>query len=145
MSFLLKRKIIHAAVTAAEKFIVEVIRMVPLCMIVVVGAIGTLIVNILRIAPICVIGVNAGLWAAPMFHSYYEELYFIVRILFYFFAIICGIKILAKLLKGEKNRQQTAWLRRLKGVKTSSSPYLSAYCRCEGPKRVWAIEIRVVL
>ncbi len=107
MSFLPKRKIIHAAVTAAEKFIVEVIRMVPLCMIVVVGAIATFIVNILRIAPIYVIGVNDGLWAAPMFHSYYEELYFIGWILTYLMLIfLLSRRICTKSLRSEPKPKQ---------------------------------------
>ena len=99
LSFLMQRKTTQAVVVAAETLIVKVLRMVPFCIIVFVGAVGTFIVNVLRIVSIFIIGVNVGAEAAAGFHSYYGELYFIAWILLYLFAIIYGSKILAKLRK----------------------------------------------
>jgi len=99
LSFLTQHKTIQAAVRAAERLIVNLLRMLPIFMIVVVGAVGTFIVNVLRIVSIYIIGLNSGAEAATAFHSYYGELYFIAWILIYFFAIIYGPKILTKLRK----------------------------------------------
>lgn len=99
LSFLMQRKTTRKAVLAAEALIVNVLRMVPVLTIVVVGAVGTFIVNVLRIASIYIIGINVGPEAAVVFHSYYGELYFIVWILLYLFAIIFGSRILRKLGK----------------------------------------------
>jgi len=62
-----------------------------------IGAIGTFIVNVLRIVSICVIGINSGASAAQMFHTYYGELFFIGWILAYPLAIIYTPKIWTKL------------------------------------------------
>lgn len=99
LSFLMQRKTIRAVVVAVETLIVNVLRMVPVLIIVFVGAVGTFIVNVLRIVSIFIIGFNVGAEAADRFHSYYGELYFIAWILLYLFAIIYGPKILAKLRK----------------------------------------------
>jgi len=99
LSFLTQHKTIQVAVRAAERLIVNLLRMLPIFMIVVVGAVGTFIVNVLRIVSIYIIGLNSGAEAATAFHSYYGELYFIAWILIYFFAIIYGPKILTKLRK----------------------------------------------
>jgi len=99
LSFLMQRETTQAVVMAVEKLIVDVLRMMPVLIVVVVGAVGTFIVNVLRIVSIFIIGVNVGEEAAAMFHSYYGEFYFIVWILFYLFAIIYGSKILIKLRK----------------------------------------------
>ena len=40
-----------------------------------VGAIGTFIINVLRIVTICIIGRNVGREAMKMFHNYYGELF----------------------------------------------------------------------
>ena len=48
-----------------------------------IGAVGTFIVNVLRIVSICIIGSTAGSEAAQLFHSYYGELYFVAWILAY--------------------------------------------------------------
>ena len=62
-----------------------------------VGAIGTFIVNVLRIVTICIIGVNSGPEAMHMFHNYYGELFFIAWIIIYPLTIIYGYKIWKKL------------------------------------------------
>lgn len=99
LSFPMQHVKIQAGIMAAERLIVNVLRMMPVFIIVFVGAVGTFIVNILRIASIVIIGVNVGEEAAMMFHTYYGELYFIAWILLYLFAIIYGPKILTKLWK----------------------------------------------
>lgn len=99
LSFPMQRMKTQAVVMAAERLIVNVLRMVPVFIIVFVGAVGTFVVNVLRIASIFIIGVNVGEEAAMMFHSYYGEVYFIAWILLYLFAIIYGPKILTKLRK----------------------------------------------
>lgn len=82
-SSLLERKLVHTAITAAETFFVNFLRMIPIYVIVVIGAVGTLIANILRIVYISTIGSKIGSEAAQLFHSYYGELYFIAWILIY--------------------------------------------------------------
>lgn len=62
-----------------------------------IGAIGTFLVNLLRIVSICVIGVHMGPAALKMFHEYYGELFFIVWIILYLMVIIYGGRILAKI------------------------------------------------
>lgn len=62
-----------------------------------VGAIGTFIINVLRIVTICIIGINVGREAMNMFHNYYGELFFIAWIIAYPLTIIYGRKIWAKL------------------------------------------------
>lgn len=64
---------------------------------VVIGAIGTFIVNILRIVSICLIGVQKGAEALRIFHEYYGELFFIVWIIAYLLIIIYGAQILTKM------------------------------------------------
>lgn len=64
---------------------------------VVIGAIGTFLVNLLRIVSICVIGVHMGPEALRMFHEYYGELFFIVWIIAYILIIIYGGQILTKM------------------------------------------------
>ena len=71
--------------------------MAPIYTIVVIGAFGTFIVNVLRIVSIYITGINAGANAAQMFHTYYEELFFIGWILAYPIAIIYTPKIWTKL------------------------------------------------
>lgn len=88
ISSLLERKKIHTAIIAAETFVVNVLRMVPIYIIVVVGAVGTFIVNILRIVSICTIGAKIGSEAAQLFHSYYGELYFIAWIIIYLIILL---------------------------------------------------------
>lgn len=80
---LLKHRIIHTTILVAEKFFVNALRMIPIYIIVAVGAVGTFIANIIRIVSICIIGVEKGSEAAQLFHSYYGELYFIVWIITY--------------------------------------------------------------
>jgi len=99
LSFLMQRKTTRDIVVTIETLIVDVLRVAPVLIIVVVGAVGTFIVNVLRIVSICVIGINMGENAAKVFHSYYGELYFIGWILFYLFVIIFGSRILSKLRK----------------------------------------------
>lgn len=62
-----------------------------------IGAIGTFLVNLLRIVSICVIGVHRGTEALKMFHEYYGELFFIVWIIAYLMVITYGGRILTKL------------------------------------------------
>lgn len=102
ISFLSGRKKIRVAVMAAERLIVEVLRMVPMFIVIVIGAVGTFIVNVLRIASIYIIGVNAGSEAAQMFHNYYGELYFIVWIILYLLAIIYVPRIFIAKAKAER-------------------------------------------
>jgi thaumarchaeosortase len=59
------------------------------------GAIGTFLINVLRIITIVIIGINAGIEAAMVFHSYYGELFFIFWILTYFSIITYGHRITA--------------------------------------------------
>jgi len=63
-----------------------------------IGAIGTFLVNLLRIVSICLIGVHISPEALKMFHEYYGELFFIVWIIVYFLMIIYGSRILTKLV-----------------------------------------------
>jgi len=63
-----------------------------------IGAIGTFLVNLLRIVSICLIGVHISPEALEMFHEYYGELFFIVWIIVYFVIIIYGSRILTKLV-----------------------------------------------
>jgi len=97
MNFLLKRKVIRATIMESEKIVVNFFRMVPLYIIVCIGAVGTFIVNVLRIVTICIIGVNIGEEAMKHFHSYYGELFFIAWIMIYPLTIIYSHKIWAKL------------------------------------------------
>ena len=62
-----------------------------------IGAIGTFLVNLLRIVSICLVGVHIDPEALKMFHEYYGELFFIVWIIVYFLLIIYGSKILTKM------------------------------------------------
>lgn len=62
-----------------------------------IGAVGTFLVNLLRIVSICVIGVNSGRSVADFFHKYYGELFFIAWIIVYLMLIIYGGQILTKL------------------------------------------------
>lgn len=64
-----------------------------------VGAVGTFIVNVFRIVTICIIGTNVGKEAMNLFHSYYGELFFISWALIYPIIIIYSGKIWAKLSK----------------------------------------------
>ena len=75
----------------AEKLHVIVLRMVPLYIIFVIGAVGTYIVNILRIVSIYVIAINQGDWRT--FHDYYGELYSITWIIAYLLIIILSRRI----------------------------------------------------
>jgi len=88
MNFFLKREVIRATIVESEKIVVNFFRMVPLYIIVGVGAVGTFIVNVLRIVTIVIIGVNAGPEAMKHFHSYYGELLFITWITIYLLIII---------------------------------------------------------
>ena len=97
ISFLLKRGIIRATIEAGEKFVVNFYRMLPLFIIVSVGAVGTFIVNILRIVTLCIIGSHTGMEVWYVFHSYLGELFFITWIIIYLLTIFYGYKILAKL------------------------------------------------
>lgn len=87
-SFLLEHKPIDTAITTAETFFVNFLRMIPLYAIVVIGAVGTFIANILRIVSICTIGSKAGSEAAQLFHSYHGELYFITWVIIYVIALL---------------------------------------------------------
>lgn len=62
-----------------------------------VGATGTFLVNLLRIVSICLIGVHIDEEALEMFHKYYGEFFFIVWIIIYVTVIIYGGQILAKI------------------------------------------------
>lgn len=62
-----------------------------------VGAIGTFMVNVLRIVTICIIGTNIGREAMNLFHSYFGELFFITWITVYPLTIIYSRTIWAKL------------------------------------------------
>jgi len=62
-----------------------------------VGAIGTFLVNLLRIVSICIVGVHVGTQALRMFHEYYGELFFIIWIIMYFLIILYGGRILIKM------------------------------------------------
>ena len=62
-----------------------------------VGAIGTFMVNVLRIVTICIIGTNIGREAMNLFHSYFGELFFITWIVVYPLTIIYSRTIWAKL------------------------------------------------
>ena len=62
-----------------------------------IGAIGTFLVNLVRIVSICIIGVHVGPDALRMFHEYYGELYFIAWIIIYLALILYGHKIWSKL------------------------------------------------
>jgi len=62
-----------------------------------IGAIGTFVINILRIVSICLIGVQKGAEALRIFHEYYGELFFIVWIIVYLVIIIYGAQILTKM------------------------------------------------
>lgn len=104
MSFLLKRKIVRTTIESAGTFFVDILRMVPIYVIVAVGAVGTFFVNVLRIVTIAVIGLNTGAEVARLFHDYYGELYFIAWIMLYLFVIVFGPKILARLVKMRRNR-----------------------------------------
>ena len=61
-----------------------------------IGALGTFLVNLLRIVSICVVGVHMGSEALKMFHEYYGELFFIVWIIIYILVITYGGQILTK-------------------------------------------------
>ena len=80
---MLKRKIIRATIVGTEKLVVTVLRMVPVYIIVGIGAVGTFIANILRIVTICIIGINSGPEAMTLFHNYYGELFLIAWIIIY--------------------------------------------------------------
>lgn len=88
ISSLLEHKTIHTATMAAERLVVNVLRMVPIYVIVVIGAVGTFIVNVLRIVSICTIGSEIGSEAGQRFHSYYGELYFIAWITIYLMILL---------------------------------------------------------
>lgn len=62
-----------------------------------VGAVGTFIVNILRVVIICIIGINSGPESMILFHSYYGELFFLSWAVTYSMAIIYSGKIWGKL------------------------------------------------
>lgn len=83
VSFLTKRKTIQTAIITAKKLFADVLRMVPIYVIVVIGAAGTFIVNVLRIVSICIIGSEIGNEAGHLFHSNYGQLYFIGWITIY--------------------------------------------------------------
>jgi len=88
INFLVKNKIIRAAIVRAEKLVVAVLRMVPFYIIIGIGAVGTYIVNILRIVSIYVIAINQGMDAALVFHSFYGEFYSMTWIIAYLIIII---------------------------------------------------------
>ena len=87
-SSLFERKIIRTAITAAKTLFVNVLRMVPIYIIVVIGAVGTFIVNVLRIVSISIIGSKIGRDAGQLFHSNYGQLYFIVWITIYLLILL---------------------------------------------------------
>lgn len=62
-----------------------------------IGAVGTFLVNLIRIVSICIIGVHVGPDALRMFHEYYGELYFIAWITIYLTLILYGHKIWTKM------------------------------------------------
>ena len=96
-SFLLECKITRTAIITFEALIVNLVRLVPIYIIIATGAIGTFIVNVLRIVSFCIIGVNTGRPAADIFHKYYGELYFIAWIITYVLIIVYGGRILTKM------------------------------------------------
>ena len=84
-------------ISAGEKFVVNFFRMVPIYIIVGIGAVGTFMVNVLRIVTICIIGTNIGEEAMNLFHSYFGELFFIAWIMTYPLTIINSRTIWVKL------------------------------------------------
>jgi len=92
IDFLVKRKMIHVMILSGEKFVVNFFRMVPIYIIVGIGAVGTFIANVLRIVSICIIGVNMGREAMNLFHNYYGELFFVAWIMIYPLTIILVTK-----------------------------------------------------
>jgi len=88
ISFLLEHRIIHTAIMATETLFIDVLRQVPLCLMLVIGAVGTFIANVLRIVTICTIGSKIGSDAAQLFHNYYGELYFIAWIIIYLIILL---------------------------------------------------------
>jgi len=71
----------------------------------VVGAVGTFVANVLRIVAICIIGLRVGSTAAQHFHDYYGEFFFISWMLLYIAIIVFGPKIVAKILKRQKEEK----------------------------------------
>jgi exosortase/archaeosortase family protein len=53
-----------------------------------IGAVGTFFVNILRLVSIINIYITQGAAAGDVFHNYYGELFFLVWIVFYLFALV---------------------------------------------------------
>ena len=62
-----------------------------------IGAVGTFLVNLARIVSICIIGVHFGGNISEIIHKYYGELFFIAWIIIYLALILYGHKIWTKL------------------------------------------------
>lgn len=88
VSPLLKYRLVRNFVLGIAKVIVEVIRLVPILLLFLVGAVGTFFANVLRVSTLGVLGVNIGEEAAKRFHDYYGDLNFIAWITVFPFLMI---------------------------------------------------------
>jgi len=93
-----------------------------------IGAIGTFLVNLLRIVSICVVGVHMGPEALRMFHEYYGELFFIVWIIAYLLIITYSGRILAKMSAiTSKLKKPIDLLQKHKPLINSRTMFISRY------------------
>lgn len=61
-----------------------------------IGAVGTFFVNVLRIVSIIELSITQGLSIAVVFHEYYGELYFLVWIVVFLFALVIVQRLLVR-------------------------------------------------